>query len=158
MKCLQCGATITKKHWDEEYEWYECPKCEGCFTYEEIKEESTPPKKKKSKSNAPKAKGKRRTEILDAEADALAEFEKKMLEPTVKQTETTHHRDEIRTKEVVNIMADEIQEIYHDLGFSLDEVNAQDKALILWRDAKLYAHASAREISVDYVLCDTHDA
>jgi hypothetical protein len=152
MKCPQCGKSISKKHWDDEYEWYECPKCEGCFTQEEMDDLKPTPRK----SKAPKAKGKARAETLDAEAEALAEYEKKQLEPTVKQVEATHHRDEIRTKEVVNIMADEIQEIYHALGFSLDETNAQDKALILWRDAKLYAHAGAREHEVEHVLCKAH--
>ena len=148
MKCPECGKKITEKHYDADYEWYECPKCEGCFT----KAELAPAKK----SNAPKAKGKRRTEILDAEAEALAEYEKEQMVPTVKQTDATHHRDEIRTKEVVNIMADEIQEIYHEFGFTIDEVNAQDKALILWRDAKLYAHAGARESEVEHALCGDH--
>lgn len=146
MKCPNCGKKISEKNWDHEYEWYECAKCEGCFTADEIKPAAT----------TVKAKGKRRTEILDAEADALEEYDKKMLEPTVKQTETTHHRDEIRTKEVVNIMADEIQVIYQELGLQLDELNAQDKALILWRDAKIYAHATAREQTVDHALCETH--
>lgn len=38
----------------------------------------------------------------------------------------------------------------------MDEVNAQDKALILWRQVKIDTGISAREIDVPHILCSDH--
>lgn len=152
MKCPECSKAISEKDYDADYEWYECPGCEGCFTEDELVRTRKPPK-----SSAPKAKGKKRQENIDAEQEAIAEFEKKSLEPTVKQETGTKHRDEISTKQVVNIMADEIQEIYHEFGGEIDEANARDKALTIWRDTHIHAKATAREKAVEHALCGAHD-
>lgn len=147
MKCPECSKKITDRHYDAEYEWYECPGCEGCFTESELVQES----------KGPKAKGKKRAETLDAEQEALAEFEAKQMVPVISdQVTTTHHRDEVRTKEVVNIMADEIMAIYEEDGYTLNEVNAQDKALTIWREALIHARGTAREQEVDHKLCEAH--
>lgn len=190
MKCPECKTKITTKHYDAEYEWYECPGCEGAFTVDEIEEarnESSKPKKPKAQGDRsrsqrakegrgrgpqrkdarrahkglqaqdgkPVAKGKkRRTEIEEDEA-VIAEFEKAVLTPTLKQEGPKKHRDEIETKQVVNIWGDEFQDIYHDLGMSVDEINAQDKALILWREIHMKG-AVAREAKVPHTLCREH--
>jgi Zn-finger nucleic acid-binding protein len=191
MKCPECGAKITTKHYDAEYEWYECPKCEGAFTASEIEEARNAKPSRKAKGNSrsktdrggraqrkntagkdgevsagigangnnrrrPLAKGKkRRTEIAEDE-EVIKEFEKEILKPTVKQQGPTHHRDEVETRQVINIWGDEFQEIYHELGMELDEGNAQDKALILWREIHINHGAVAREAEVPHAVCKEH--
>lgn len=201
MKCPECGTKITAKHYDPEYEWYECPKCEGAFTVDEIEEarrESSKPKagrkqgdRKRPKAakadrggraqrkNAGRANGKvssgdveirtaltksglkakgkkRRTEIAEDEK-AVADWEKDILVPTKKQEGPKHHRDEIETRQVVAIWGDEFEDIYHELGMDIDTMNAQDKALILWREIHWQEGATAREQSVPHAACVDHE-
>jgi len=201
MKCPECGTKLTTKHYDATYEWYECPKCEGVFTFDEIieggQDESVEPEateedrdrrraprkkaagsRRAQRTNAERKNGrvserdaeirrhltqsgveakgkKRRTEIQEDE-DALAEHEKAMLKPVKHDTGPVHHRDELDTRSVVNIIADEIQDVYHELGHALDEVNAQDKALIMWREIRYVLGATARERAVPHAACKDH--
>jgi Zn-finger nucleic acid-binding protein len=188
MKCPECGAKITTKHFDAEYGWYECPKCEGAFLPNEIEEaRNAEPSRKPKRNSRGKAYGggrkerknargtdeeiqktlrgtgrkvlakgkKRRTEIAEDE-EVIKEFEKEILKPTVKQQGPKHHRDEVETRQVINIWGDEFQEIYHELGMELDEGNAQDKALILWREIHINHGAVAREAEVPHAVCKEH--
>lgn len=209
MKCTECGHKLSIKHYDAAYEWYECPSCEGCFTYDEILEggtdESDEPeeaegqgdrsrsqgakagrgrgKKRKDATRAHKgvqkasrnrkvsgrngasssdgrkagvvAKGKKRRTQIEDDDQAITEYEKKILEPTVKQKEK-RHRDELDAAQVLGIWQDEIQDIYHDLGSEIDEVNARDKALIIWRDLHIQGGVTAREQAVPHALCKEH--
>jgi hypothetical protein len=174
MKCPECHAKISTKDYDPDYSWYECPKCEGCFTADEIEESvsgTSPGKRAKGNGkvaddiraglnrarSVPVAKGKKRqTELLEDE-EATAKHEAEMLKPVVTDAPEVHkHRDEVRTKEVVNIMADEIQAVFEIMGGRIDDVNAQDKALVLWRQARIDTGISAREVEVPHVLCKEH--
>jgi hypothetical protein len=167
MTCPDCQTTISARHFDPEYEWYECPACHGCFTPPELGVGSAPAKPQEARSDAKikkslsgkglVAKGKlRRTEIADDEA-ALAEFEKKMFTPTARQEGPKRHRDEVSTKEVVNIMADELVAIYDEEHTTLSYANAQDKALILWRELHFHGNVPAREKSMTVGLCSDHE-
>lgn len=160
MTCPECKHKITSKHYDPEMEWYECPGCEGCFTPDEL-EAARPSKNpivkglKKAESKV-KAKGKvRQSEILEDE-EAVAAFESEMLKPVKASAGETKHRDELPTREVVSIMADELQEIYREMGGSLNDVNARDKALTLWREVHYKDGVHAREKAVEHVLCGAH--
>lgn len=149
MTCPDCQAKITAKNYDADMEWYECPKCEGIFTPAEL-EESRP------KREAPKAKGKKRQEEISADEEALATMEAEMLKPVKKSAGDTKHRDELPIKEVVSIMADELQEIYREMGGTLDDLNARDKALTIWREIHYKEGVHAREKPVQHVLCGAH--
>jgi hypothetical protein len=173
--------------------WYECLKCEGCFTYDEVLEGgiSDEPsesengrqqgdrqgakagkagrgrgKKRKDAGRAdkgvqaangrPVAKGKkRRTEIEDDE-QAVEDYTKQIVTNTIKQESHTKHRDEVDSISVVNIWGDEIQDVYAELGGELDEVNAQDKATILWREIHHLQGVPARDQAVEHKLCKEH--
>jgi hypothetical protein len=152
MKCPDCQAKITSTDYDPDFEWYECPKCEGAFTVAEI--EATRPSK--NTSGKVKAKAKKRQEEISADQEAIEKMEAEMLKPLKKDKADTKHRDELPLKEVVSIMADELQEIYREMGGTLDDVNARDKALTLWREIHYKEGVHAREKPVQHVLCGAH--
>jgi hypothetical protein len=169
MKCPTDGTKISTKHYDPDFEWYECPKCEGCFTADELEEaeNGTSPRKRakdalkkqkgKKQKDVPVAKAKKRkTEILADEE--LADRQLEEMSQVVKTDAPVEkkHRDELPTKQIVNIMADEIQNVYEEMGGSIDDLNAREKALIIWRQLRIDTGISAREQDVEYVACDTH--
>jgi len=182
MKCPDCGAKITTKNYDAEYEWYECPKCEGAFTVDEMEaSRAQQTRNEKGSSNGkagrgrgkerkdargahkgvqtqngkPIAKGKKRRTEIEEDEQAVAQWEQEVLEPKVKHQER-HHRDELDTAQVIGIWQDEIQDIYDDLGLSIDEDNARDKALIIWREIHIQGVA-ARDQEVPHALCKDHE-
>ena len=63
MECPECGKKLSTKHYDAVFEWYECPKCVGCFTYDEILEggidESDESKAAEAKGNSRGKTGKK---------------------------------------------------------------------------------------------------
>jgi Zn-finger nucleic acid-binding protein len=154
MICPECNAKIGQKNFDTELEMYECPSCEAIFTGAElanghVKEEAKAAVKKVA------AKGKKRQSEIHADEEAIAQFEKEQF--VVRKSEkAVHHRDEILTVEVVNIMADELQSIYQEMGGQLDDINAHDKALTLWRHVHIHDGITAREKDVPHVFCDRH--
>lgn len=185
MKCPECKTKITTKHYDAEFQWYECPKCEGCFTADEIEEAAsgTSPGKRAKEAKKeidpkpergldedkkwagiiiegkgkPVAKGKKRQTEIHEDEEAAAKHEAEMLKP-VKSNDpaSSKHKDDVSFREVVNIMADEIQAFYEELGGRIDEMNAQDKALTIWRQMRIDTGVSAREQEVSYVMCSEH--
>lgn len=204
MKCPECKTKLSTKHYDAAYEWFECPGCEGCFTYDEILEgvmaedesgesedteaqgdrgrakgkkaaggrgkkrkdsdgenESVPARNGKARDHRGRtgivAKGKKRRTEIEEDEEALAKFEKETLKPR-QSSEPKHkkHRDEVDSVVVVNLWADEIQEIYQELDGEIDDANARDKATILWREIYLQG-VSAREQSVPHALCEEHE-
>lgn len=192
MKCLECGHKLTSKHYDEIYEWYECPGCEGAFTVDEIQggtDESDESEEAEGQgdrqgsqagkagrgrgkeredargahkglqeaSGKPVAKGKKRRAEIEEDEQAVEEFTEQIVKNTVKQESHTKYRDEVETLAVVNIWGDEIQDVYHDLGSEIDEMNAQDKALIIWREIHLIQGVSARDQEVAHALCKEHE-
>ena len=102
------------------------------------------------------AKGKKRRTQIAEDEEVIKQHEEDILVPKVKQIEPKHHRDEIETRQVVNIWADEMEDIYHDLGIPIDTMNAQDKALILWREMRIGHAVTAREQEVSHALCKEH--
>lgn len=192
MKCPDCGAKISAKHYDPEFEWYECPSCEGAFTVEEMeasRAQQTRNKKGNSKGKAggsggkkrshagrangkastgdaeireriksvPVAKGKKRRTEIEEDEQAVEDFTEQIVKNTIKQPSHTRHRDEMDTISVVNIWGDEIQDVYEELGVGIDEVNAQDKALIIWREIHHLQGVAAREQEVEHALCEDHE-
>lgn len=202
-RCPDCGTKLSTKHYDAAYEWFECPKCEGCFTYDEIleafmsrrKDESGKSQKAKGKGDRkgqqgkkaqggrgkkrshaegengrvqagdaeiraglskPVAKGKKRRTEIEEDEQAVEDFTKSILQNTIKVPQHKHHRDEVDSIMVVNAWADEIADVYHELGAHIDDVNAQDKALIIWREIHHLQGVSAREQEVPHALCGEH--
>lgn len=174
MNCPDCATKITAKHFDAEFQWYECPKCEGCFTADEMEEARGGRTVRGSERNGSggrsaasvvahaatkkvAVKGKKRqTEIADDD-EAIAKFEAETLKPVkTDDPPLKKHRDEVSTKEVVNTWAAEIQDVYEELGGRLDDENARDKALILWRQVQTETGVSAREQDVGYATCNAH--
>jgi hypothetical protein len=102
----------------------------------------------------PVAKAKRRQEAVTADEEALAEYEARI--PVVRSHAVEKKsRNEIPTRQVVNIMADEIQVVYEIMGSRLDDVNAHDKALTLWRDISAKG-VRAKDQEVPHTLCEEH--
>jgi hypothetical protein len=101
-----------------------------------------------------KAKGKIRREKLDAEAEALKEYEQNL--KVVKAPKESKSRDEAVGYEVIGILTAEIQEIYSETGFELDEINAKDKALIIWRDLHYRHHVRTHHKEISHKLCKEH--
>lgn len=202
MRCPECKTKLTSRHYDEIYEWWECPGCEGAFTVDEIQEVddgSSKPKGGRKQGDRKRTQGakadrggrsqrenagrkngkvsegdaeiraglvrtksgvaakgkKRRTEIAEDE-EVIAKFEEEILIPKVKQIEPKHHRDEVESRQVVNIWGDELEDIYEELGISIDTPNAQDKALILWRELRIQHGVTARDAEVSHAVCKEH--
>lgn len=153
--CPECGATISDKNYDSSFEMYECPKCEGMFTFNELLEGDVGGSENGSKP-APKAKGKIRAEELEADeklADELTEAVTKKVKATKKEE---RHRDEVKTGMVLNIIADEIEAIAEELGVNMDRANAREfYAMNLYRPLML-AGTRAREQEVPHKLCEVH--
>lgn len=165
--CPSCGTKIAAKHYDPEYEWYECPKCEGCYTPQELESERskrfvTRTAAKKTRAGRDRrvrsgviAKGKKRQTEIEEDEEALAKFEQESLKPR-KTKNVVHHRDEIETSQVLNILADEIEAIGEEIGVEINRLNAREfYAMNLWRPLKL-AGISAREKSVPMRKCKAH--
>lgn len=169
MTCPECGAKIGAKNYDAEFEWYECPKCEGAFTGDEIVEAEEREHSRgvdsgsnNGRSNSvrvatkPVAKKKKKQAEIDADAEAIAEYEKRTTETVVVSEKETRHRDEISTGQVVQIMADEIEAIYEEMAQTITRDNAEDKALTLWRNLRVHDGITAREKAVELALCGEH--
>jgi len=151
MVCPACETKLSvSKHYDAVYEWFECSKCEGCFTWDEIlegggealvedvgEEIPSPPKVVAKKKNAPQEE----------------EEEEHKPQPVY------YSRGELPTREVVNIIADEIQTIHAEMGNPvLDDLNAQEKALQLVRVLRTQTRVKITEGEVPHVLCENHSA
>jgi len=102
----------------------------------------------------PQAKAKRKL----ADDEAIAAFDKAVVENVVRQEPVRKPRHEVPTAEVVQIMADEIELLYFEMGAKIDRVNAEDKALVLWRNLSIYGKARADDKSVPHYLCEAHNA
>lgn len=101
----------------------------------------------------PIAKAKRRQQDAESDQEAIKKFDENIR--VVKAKPDEKPRTEVPTREVVNIMADEIQELYVLSGSRLDEENARDKALILWRELSTNG-VHARDKAVPHALCKKH--
>ena len=178
MKCPECHTAIKQKDYDAAFEWYECPSCEGCFTGDEIMEAELASRDVGGRSNRGRnrsadsggdsgsgrtatkkvvAKGKKRQSEIEADAEAIAAYEKRTTETVVVADKKTKHRDEVSTGQVVQIMADEIEVLYEEIGWTpLSRDAAEDKALTLWRNLTVHDGITAREKAVPVALCGDH--
>lgn len=167
MTCPDCGAKISTKHFDPELSMYECPKCENIFTPDELEEAAngTSPAKRsrdgeivgRARKAASVAKGKKRRTQIEEDDEALKEFEKTAYQPVkLEPSKKTKHRDEIPSGQVVTTMAAELQTIYAEMGVNLDDVNAHDKALTIWRVVHFQDGVTAREKTLNVRLCKEH--
>jgi hypothetical protein len=156
MKCPNCNTRITTKDYDVIYEWYECPKCEGCFTADEIEEAASgtsPGKRSRSVSHSGKKAGRGNSvgnsTAVDSDIAAdlarikpIAKGKKRLTEiaeddeaiakhetemlKPVKAEKDTKHRDEVATGQILNILADEIEAIGEETGVQITRVNARE--------------------------------
>ncbi len=104
----------------------------------------------------PRAKAKRRSEERAADEEAIAKFDAEVASNVVRAPASKKPRNEVPFSEVVNIMADEIEVIYTEMGSQIDYANARDKALVLWRHMHLNGHVRAREMKIPHDLCEEH--
>ena len=201
MKCPDCSTKLTTKHYDTAYGWYECPKCEGAFTVDEIQEVTHEPDKPKSRRqqgdrSRPKraktgrgrgtqredarrahkgvqkangtvrddlqavkvvAKGKKRRTEIQEDAGDLADEQVKLVASSARASaEISHGRNELETKQILNIWQDEITDIAEELGVKMDDANTRETALILWREIHFNSGATAREKEVPHSTCEVH--
>ena len=105
----------------------------------------------------PVAKSKRRAADVAADEEAIAKHEAAVVENVVRGPAQKKPRHQVPTAEVVQIMADEIEAVYREMGANIDRVNAEDKALVLFRDAAIYHGAVAIDHPVPYKLCGDHE-
>lgn len=107
------------------------------------------------KAVPPVAKGKKRLTQIADDDKAIAEFEKAALKPVRRQGSATHHRDEVSTREILEIVADEIEEIG---AGKVNRLNARDYyAMNLIRPLRLKYEISFRDQEVPHSLCKEHD-
>ena len=172
MNCPECHTKLGQKNYDAAFEWYECPSCEGCFTGDEILEAEIAQHARSNRSGSDSrrtdsvdrvagskkvvAKAKKKKAEIDADEEAIAAYEQSVTEVIHAGEKSTKHRDEISTGQVVQIMADEIEVLYEEMGQSLNRVNAEDKALTLWRNLHVHDGIVAREKAVELALCGEH--
>src|SRR5262245_4977931 len=113
------------------------------------------PVRKKAK---PIARGKQRRTRIEEGADAIAEFDKQSRKVKRGTSDGTLRADEISTKEVVNVWADELVAIYEEFGSKLDEVNARDKAQTLLVELRAHSpHVRISEHEFEIPDCGEHE-
>lgn len=162
MKCPNDGTKITSKHYDVDYEIYECPKCGSAFTADDLEEaeNGTSPRRRRelAAGPVPQAKGKkRRAEIADDEK-AIARYEAELAKPTVKAEKTAKHRDEVSTGQILEIVADEIEAIWAEFDYKIDRLNAREFfAMNIIRPLKMNG-VHFRDKEVPRAYCKEHRA
>jgi DNA-directed RNA polymerase subunit RPC12/RpoP len=160
MKCPNCSGRITTKDYDPDYEIYECPKCGEAFEPDDIEEaqNGTSPRKRRELAvgPVPQAKGKKRQAEIVREAEALAKFEAKSMIP-IKKEQTTRHRDEVSTRDVIEIIADEIQAYTIEMGGTeMDRLNAREFFAMNLVRPLLLSGVSFREKEISRAYCTEH--
>jgi hypothetical protein len=104
----------------------------------------------------PKAKGKiKRQELADEEKFVSEHFEKEYAE-IHESDQAKVEKAEISTKEVLNVLADEIEEIYELNGQKIDRANSMEKARILYLEIRYKAGAKVAEKEFDLPYCKDH--
>lgn len=102
------------------------------------------------------AKGKKRRTAIAEDAEAVQEYEKTLLVP-LKKSQDHRHRDEVPTKEILNIMADEIEDIMAETGGQTSALNAREfYAMNIMRSLLFKHEVHAREKVVPMVKCQDH--
>lgn len=104
------------------------------------------------------AKGKkRRTEILD-DAEAMKKLDAAILTPRKAQdAKAVHHKDEVNTKEIKEIVGDEIEAIGEEIGIQINRLNATEYyAHNLILALRVKSAISFREKTVPMAKCAEH--
>lgn len=168
MKCPKDGTKITSKHYDADYEIYECPKCGEAFTADEMEEaeHGTSPRKRgeevalrSAQKNAgrPQAKGKKKRAEIAKDDEAIAKYEAALTTPKVKAEKETKHRDLVNTVDILEIVADEIQAYSVDMGgVEIDRLNAREFFAMNLIRPMLNAGVHFREKDVSRAYCKEH--
>jgi hypothetical protein len=89
------------------------------------------------------AKGK----IKRDKAEKQKELEETVVIPAREVEPTVHYKGEVRTGEIKQVWADEIEAIYNELGLSLNRPSAEDKALNVIRHLRMKAKVKLAEIT-----------
>jgi hypothetical protein len=101
------------------------------------------------------AKGKKRLSEIAKDEEAVKEYEKQILVPK-KKAGDVRYRDEVPSKDIINIMADEIEAIVDETGGKIDRLNAREfYAMNIWRGL-LVKGVHARDKKVPMTLCKDH--
>jgi hypothetical protein len=147
VRCPSCKSKLTSENYDPEFHWYECGKCEGSFTADEIL-------KAEMQSTAAKASGKIRRTQLELDETVAANIKV----PTISLAASARTaRSQVPSRQIINVMTDVVEDVYQQLGARIDRVNAEDKALILYR-AMVYegTRTTVREHEFQLPLCKEH--
>jgi hypothetical protein len=117
-------------------------------------------KKIPRQKKAPVAKGKLRRTMIEEDEAVAEELTKKMATPTGIKADRSHiGKGEIGTQEVINVMADEIEEIYAITPFNIDRSNAEEKARTILIALRCHTPTvSITEHEYDIRDCGRHDA
>lgn len=157
MKCPECQTKLTTKHYDAEFEWYECPNCEGCFTSDELEEANGGSSvASRRQTEKPVAKGKARQSAIQEDADAIAEFEAANFKVTKKADEAPKVKVGVSSGQVRQIMGDEIELIAEETGTTLNRINAVEFFAFNLVLALLRNKVPIREGKVPMVKCPEH--
>jgi len=84
-----------------------------------------------------KAKGKIKREKIAEDEQAIEEFEKRMVEPTVKRSETKREKQNVSSRELVNVMSDTFDRLFAEFDPRMGEkerrAHADDRATRILR-------------------------
>jgi len=151
MRCTNCNSKITAANYDEDYEIFECPKCGAAFEEDELQEAEN------GSHPRVQAKGKKRRAEIQEDEEAIAKYEAEQLKPQKAHAETKH-RDEVATKDVLEIFADEIEAIWTEFGSPIDRLNAREFfAMNIFRPLTFEGGVQFREKEVPLVYCEDHE-
>jgi len=184
--CPECNSKIRDKNYDADFELYECPGCEGMFTFAELVEHGAqsaagngnagsldtrrgPEKKKRDGKPSRNGKGqdrrirpgviakaKKRRQELEEDAEADAKQIEEITKNVKRKAKEERHRDEVETGLVLNIIGDEIEAIAEEIGISIDRTNAREFYAMNLYRPLLLAGVRAREQDVPHKLCKEH--
>lgn len=99
------------------------------------------------------AKGKKKLQAEAEDQEAIDKFEKESLKP---HKAAPSGSSEINTKEVLNVLADEIEQIYTLEGVKIDRLNSMEKARTLYLEIRYKLGAKVKEHEYDLPLCKEH--
>jgi hypothetical protein len=162
MKCPKDGAKITSKHYDADYEIYECPKCGEAFAADDLEEaeNGTSPRMRRELAQikkVPQAKGKKRLTEIAADEEAIAAFEAKSVVVKKGDAPVVKHRDSVATGDLLDIIADEIQLYSVEMGGQeIDRLNAREFFAMNLVRPLLSAGVNFREKEVSRAYCKEH--
>src|SRR5262252_712756 len=149
MRCPSCQTKITARNYDDEYEIFECPECGAVYEEDELREAEN------GSHPRVQAKGKKRRAEIQDDEEAIAAYEAEALKPVKSGERETKHRDEVATRDVLEIFADEIEAIWAEFGTPIDRLNAREYfAMNIFRPLTFEGGVQFREKEVPLVHCE----